>query len=255
MYKTISFVVSEGVATLTLRRPGRLNALIPAMTDEANDALDRLDSERARVLLVTGEGRGFCSGADLQAGLAADAGEVLEQHYNPFCERLAALQVPIVSAVNGVAAGAGCSLALAGDFVLAARSAYFLLAFANIGLVPDVGATWLVTRLVGRARATEMMILGERVPAEAAEAWGLIYRAVDDEALMSEARTLALRLATGPTRAYSLIRNAIRASYDGTFSDTLALERSNQRLAGDSADFKEGVDAFLNKRKARFTGA
>ena len=254
-YETIRADLTDGVATLTLARPGRLNALIPPVIAEATDAIERFLLAGARVLVITGEGRAFSSGADLHDGLPDDVGEVLEVHVNPFLERLYDLPIPVVSAVNGLAAGAGCGLALAADFVIAARSAYFLLAFVNVGLVPDFGATWILPRLVGKARASEMMMLGERVSAEKAEAWGMIYKSVEDASLTSESWTLAKRLANGPTRAYGMIRKALRRSYDGTFSETIAIERSNQRDAGRTADYREGISAFLAKRAATFTGA
>jgi 2-(1,2-epoxy-1,2-dihydrophenyl)acetyl-CoA isomerase len=167
---------------------------------------------------------------------------------------MAALEVPIVTAVNGAAVGAGCSIALAGDIVVAAHSAYFLQAFINIGLVPDGGATWMLPRLAGKARALAMMMLGERVSAEQAESWGMIFRAVPDEQLLPLALRYAERLAQGPTKAYTLIRQGIRKSLESTLSETLKLERINQKVAGQTADFAEGVAAFRAKRPARFTG-
>jgi 2-(1,2-epoxy-1,2-dihydrophenyl)acetyl-CoA isomerase len=260
-YAHILFDEADGVATLTLNRPAQLNAMNTAMVSEMIDALDRVrDAGTSRCLLLTGAGRAFSSGADLAGGeLSAgdglpDTGKVLETHFNPLLERLMALPVPVVCAVNGAAAGAGCSIALAGDIVLAARSAYLLQAFINIGLVPDVGATWMLPRLAGKARATAMMMLGERIKAEQAVDWGLIYRMVEDEALAAEARTLALKLAAGPTRAHALIRQGIRACLDGSLADALRMERANQREAGRTADFEEGVQAFLEKRPARFEG-
>jgi 2-(1,2-epoxy-1,2-dihydrophenyl)acetyl-CoA isomerase len=224
------------------------------------DAVDRVrDEGSARALLLTGAGRGFSSGADL-AGVAAsgsgplDVGKILESHFNPLLERLFALPVPFVTAVNGPAAGAGCSFALAGDIVIAGRSAYFLQAFINIGLVPDVGATWLLPRLAGRARAQAMMMLGERIPAQTALDWGMIYQVVDDTELLPTAQALAARLAKGPTRAYALIRQGLRDCLDKPLTEALMVERRNQRLAGRSTDFVEGVSAFLQKRPAEFTG-
>jgi 2-(1,2-epoxy-1,2-dihydrophenyl)acetyl-CoA isomerase len=264
-YEHILFEEANGVATLTLNRPAQLNAMPTAMVAEMIHALDRVRDDareqgRVRCLLLTGAGRAFSSGADLAGGeLFAgdglpDTGRVIETHFNPLLERLLALPVPIVCAVNGAAAGAGCSLALAGDVVLGARSAYFLLAFVNIGLVPDVGATWLLPRLVGKARALGMMMLGERIKAEQAADWGLIWKAVDDEALMTEARAVAQKLAHGPTQALALIRQGVRASLETGLADAMRMERDHQRIAGRTADFAEGVQAFMDKRPARFEG-
>lgn len=261
-YTTIRFDEADGVATLTLDRPAALNALTTEVIDEMLDAVDRVrDGGTARCLLLTGAGRAFCSGADLATGGATgegsgprDAGLRLETHFNPLLERLFALPVPFVTAVNGPAAGAGASLALAGDIVVAGASAYFLQAFVNIGLVPDVGATWLLPRLAGRARAQAMMMLGERVPAATALDWGMIWQVVADDALPATAQALAARLAAGPTQAYALIRHGIRDCLDAPLSAALAIERRNQRTAGQTADFAEGVTAFLQKRPARFTG-
>jgi len=260
-YAHILFDEADGIATLTLNRPAQLNAMPTAMVAEMIHALDRVrDGETVRCLLLTGAGRAFSSGADLAGGeLFAgdglpDTGRVIESHFNPLLARLVALPVPIVTAINGAAAGAGCSLALAGDIVLAARSSYLLLAFVNIGLVPDVGATWLLPRLVGKARATAMMMLGERIKAEQAESWGLIWKAVDDEALMTEARAVAQKLAKGPTLAHALIRQGVRASLESSLADSLRMERDHQRIAGRTADFAEGVKAFMEKRSPRFEG-
>jgi 2-(1,2-epoxy-1,2-dihydrophenyl)acetyl-CoA isomerase len=258
-YRTIKLDVADGVAKLSLSRPDRLNAMTHEMGYELLDAAERVTSLGARVLLFAGEGRAFCAGAELadetgEPSIAEDMGETLELCFNPFIERLHALPIPIVAAVNGPAAGAGCSLALSADFVIAARSAYFLLAFVNIGLVPDGGLTWILPRLIGQARATEMMMLGGRLSAEQALEWGLIYKVVDNEELATTAMDLAATLAAGPTRAYELIRKGIRAAQGGSLSDNLRLERLHQKIAGQSDDFKEGVDAFLGKRKARFAG-
>ncbi len=253
-YTAIRYALDEGVATITLNRPERLNAISATMFDELSAALDRALAEGARAILFAGEGRAFSSGADLVGGLPEDVGAILEETYNPLVTKIAALPVPVVSAVNGAAAGAGCSLALLGDLVVAGRSAYFLLAFVNIGLVPDAGATWLVAKAVGRAKALEMMLLGERITAEQALDWGLIHRVVEDDALLAEATALARRLAAGPTRAMAMIRHAVADALSGTLAETLATERVNQRDAGRSADFIEGVTAFLAKRKAEFRG-
>ena len=244
------------VAVVTMARPQTLNALSGAMVDELRAAVEEVGGSGARCLLVTGEGRGFSSGADLagSGGLPEDAGAALDTHFNPLIRALFDLPIPVVAAVNGPAAGAGCSLALAADIVIAARSAYFLQAFVNIGLIPDAGATWLLPRLAGRARAMEMMMLGERIPAEQALEWGLIARMVEDEALESEAMTLATRLAQGPTVALGLIRKLARDAEQLPLADALAAERIAQRDAGNTADFKGAVMAFLQKRQPRFDG-
>ena len=268
-FETIRLALQGAVATITLNRPQRLNAAPPQMFIELHAALQQLPGLGARSLLITGEGRAFCSGADL-AGRANSSGETagqsptsrganayqaLTEHYSPTMMALSRLTIPVVCAVNGVAAGIGASLALAGDFVVAARSAYFLEAFVNIGLVPDGGATWMLTRLVGKARATEMMMLGERIPAEKAEAWGLIHQAVDDAELMARATALAERLANGPTRALGLMRQGIARAMEQTYAESLAMEATHQMIAGDSADAREGGMAFLERRKASFKGA
>ena len=247
---------AAGVATVTLARPDRLNALSARTVDELRSAVEEAGASGARCLLLAGEGRGFSSGADLASGggLPDDVGASLEKHFNPLLEALFELPIPVVAAVNGPCAGAGCSLALAADLVVAGRSAYFLQAFVNIGLIPDAGATWLLPRLAGRARAMEMMMLGERIPAERALEWGLISRVVDDEALQPEAMALATRLAQGPTVALGLIRRLAREAGHLPLSEALAAERVAQREAGRSEDFKAGVAAFLQKRQARFEG-
>jgi 2-(1,2-epoxy-1,2-dihydrophenyl)acetyl-CoA isomerase len=245
-----------GFATITLARPETLNSLAKQTVDELRTAVEQVGDSDARCLLITGEGRGFSSGADLASGggLPADAGEALEKHFNPLIEALFDLPVPIVAAVHGPAAGAGCSLALSADIVIAARSAYFLQAFVNIGLIPDAGATWLLPRLVGRARAMEMMMLGERISAEQAQDWGLISRVVDEDDLVSEAVLLATRLAKGPTVALGLIRKLARNAEQLPLSDALAAERVAQRSAGETEDFKAAVMAFLQKQPPRFAG-
>ncbi|MBV9931714.1 MAG: enoyl-CoA hydratase/isomerase family protein [Alphaproteobacteria bacterium] len=245
----------NAVAALTIARPERLNALAAQTVDELRAAVEEADRSGARCLLLAGEGRGFSSGADLGGnGLPEDAGAALEKHFNPLIEALFALDIPVVAAVQGPCAGAGCSLALAADIVVAARSAYFLQAFVNIGLIPDAGATWLLPRLAGRARALEMMMLGERIPAARALEWGMISRVVDDEHLASEAVALATRLAQGPTRALGLIRKLAREAQDTPLSGALAAERAAQREAGRTDDFRAGVLAFLEKRQPRFDG-
>ncbi|HEX8062430.1 MAG TPA: enoyl-CoA hydratase-related protein [Allosphingosinicella sp.] len=244
------------VATITIARPDRLNALSGQTVDELRAAVEEAGKSGARCLLLTGEGRGFSSGADLagSGGLPDDVGASLEKHFNPLIEAVFALPIPVVAAVNGPCAGAGCSLALAADVVVAARSAYFLQAFVNIGLIPDAGATWLLPRLAGRARAMDMMMLGERVPAEKAREWGLISRVVDDEALESEAAALATRLAQGPTVALGLIRRLAREAAHLPLAEALAAERAAQRDAGRTEDFRAAVMAFLQKQPPRFDG-
>jgi len=256
-FRHIKFALSPAaVATISLNRPDNLNALNFALLDEMRAAIGTLADKGARCLLVTGEGRGFSSGADLagSGGLPDDVGAALEAHFNPLIEALFALPIPIVAAVNGPCAGAGCSLALAADIVIAGRSAYFLQAFINIGLIPDAGATWLLPRLAGRARAMEMMMLGERIPAEQALDWGMIARMVDDEELASEAAALATRLAQGPTAAYGLLRRLARDAEQLSLKDALAAERVAQRDAGRTSDFKGAVVAFLQKQTPRFSG-
>jgi 2-(1,2-epoxy-1,2-dihydrophenyl)acetyl-CoA isomerase len=244
------------VATITLDRADSLNALSLDLLDELRVAVEGLPDQGARCLLLTGEGRGFSSGADLagSGGLPMDAGLALEKHYNPLIESLFALPIPFVAAVNGPAAGAGCSLALAADIVIAARPAYFLQAFVNIGLIPDAGATWLLPRLAGRARAMEMMMLGERISADQALEWGMISRVVEGEDLASEAVAMATRLAQGPTIAYGLIRRLAREAGHLPLGDALAAERVAQRQAGGTEDFKRAVAAFLARQQPHFEG-
>jgi 2-(1,2-epoxy-1,2-dihydrophenyl)acetyl-CoA isomerase len=244
------------VATITLNRPDSLNALNAAMLDEIREAVEAAPASGARCLLLGGAGRGFSSGADLASGggLPDDVGAALEAHFNPLIEAIFACPLPIVAAVSGPCAGAGCSLALAADIVVAGASAYFLQAFINIGLIPDAGATWLLPRLAGRARAMEMMMLGERIPASQAAEWGLISRVVDDSELETEAVALATRLAGGPTIAYGLLRRLARDAEQSTLSEALAAERIAQREAGRTEDFKSAVLAFLQKRQPSFDG-
>lgn len=261
-FETLRLSTQGAVAIVTLDRPQRLNAAPPQMFRELHDALRQLPGLGARALLITGEGRAFCSGADLVGGAGAASAtsrgsaayQALTETYSPTMMALSRLNVPVVTAVNGVAAGIGCALALAADFTLAARSAYFLEAFVNIGLVPDGGTTWMLTRQIGKARATEMMLLGERIPAEKAEAWGLIHKAVDDADLMPQALALAERLAAGPTRALGLMRQGIARALEQTYAEALATEAVHQLMAADTADAMEGGMAFLQRRKAAFKG-
>jgi 2-(1,2-epoxy-1,2-dihydrophenyl)acetyl-CoA isomerase len=246
------------VLVLTLNRPDRLNAAPPAMFVELKAALQSLDG--ARAVLIAGAGRAFCAGADVAGGALGDddPGEAtfvaLTGSYNPLMAALADLGVPVVSAVRGAAAGIGCSLALAADFCVASETAYFLQAFVNIGLVPDGGASWMLPRLIGRARATEMMMLGERVPAARALDWGMIHKVVADDVLDAEAFALAERLAAMPTVALGLMRRAIARGYESDYATAMRVEAENQREARGTADAMEGGLAFLTKRKPVFTG-
>lgn len=249
----VLYALADGVATLTLNRPDRLNALNPVLLHELTAAIARAVDDGARALLLRGEGRSFCAGADL-AVLPDDLGALLRVHYEPAVRALRDCPIPIVAAVQGAAAGAGCSFALTADIVVAEESAYFLLAFANIGLVPDAGATWAVAKAVGRARAMEMALLGERIVARQALDWGLINRVVADGTAAGEALALARRLATGPSLALGSIRKAVNGALDCDFSTMLAREASTQGRMGKSADFREAVSAFAEKRKPVFRG-
>ncbi len=258
-YETILTERKGDVLVVTLNRPERLNAASLQMAEDLTVAL--YDLQGARALLITGAGRAFCSGADLQArgGDSAVTGgdashRALMNHYNPALSQIMQLDIPVVTAVNGPAAGVGCSIGLAGDFVFAGRSAYFLQAFVNIWLVPDGGSTWLLTKAIGKPRATRMMMLGERIGADQAEQWGLIYKAVDDAALMDEALALATRLAAGPTVALSTMRRNIMTALDGSLDQVLRAEAEGQRRAGGTADAREGALSFIEKRKPEFKG-
>ena len=246
----------NGVAILTLNDPQTVNAASFRMMQGCLKAMDAIEADpKLRAIILTGEGRGFCSGANLAEPPAegADLGEMLERTYHPFLRRLRDSRLSVVTAVNGPAAGVGMSLALMGDLVIAARSAFFALGFTRIGLVPDGGATWLLPRLVGLARARELALLGERLPAEKAEAWGLIHKAVDDESLTDEALMLALRLSRGP-EALAMTRKLFWESSDHTFEEQLKREQAAQRVAGSSGDFREGLAAFFAKRDPQFRG-
>ena len=259
-FETIRLEYAGDVAKITLNRPERLNACPPQMADELFAAIRDLDG--ARALLLTGEGRAFCSGADLAGGRDGE-GDVtggnrsytaLQTDYNPMMTALWKLPIPVVSAVNGPAAGVGCSIALAADFVVAGKSGFFLQAFVNIGLVPDGGSSWMLPRLTGLAQATRMMMLGDRIYAEEAERIGLIYKCVDDDALADEAMTLASRLASGPTVALGQMKANLRSGLQSDLSTTLTMEAEGQRIAGSSEDAIEGSKAFLEKRTPTFAG-
>jgi len=261
-FERASLELKGSVALLSMNDPQVLNAVSAEMLQGLSEALDTLaeSATKPRCLVLTGVGRAFSTGANLQGRGGKNftprgAGRTLETLFHPFMRRLRDLPYPIVTAVNGPAAGAGMSLALMGDLIVCARSAYFLQAFRRIGLVPDCGSTWLLPRLIGRARAIELSLLGERLPAETALAWGLVNRVFDDEQMISEALRLAGELADGPTAALGFIRRLYWESPENSYEQTLDLECRMQRLAGATADFQEGVNAFLEKRPAQFTGA
>ena len=260
-FNAILLDIAEGVATITLNRPDKLNTFTGEMHAELKQAMQIIQSDRGvRALMITGAGRGFCAGQDLSermignGGESADVGSSLEKNYNPLLKQLRALPYPVICAVNGVAAGAGCNLVLACDIVIAARSASFIQAFSRIGLIPDAGGTYTLPRLVGTARAMAAAMLAEKVSAEQAQQWGMIWKCVDDDRLMNEATALARQLAGQATRALGLTKRAIYASADNTFNQQLDLERDLQREAGKSEDFREGVAAFKEKRAAKFSG-
>ena len=247
----------EGWRKLTLNRPDKLNAFTVDMHRALAAAIDDAAAdESCRAVLVTGAGRGFCAGQDLEA-IGSDAGgvrDLLRDHYNPLIRRIRALPKPVVCAVNGVAAGAGANVALACDIVLATRRARFIQAFCKIALVPDSGGTWFLPRLIGEARARALALTGEAVSAEQAESWGMIWRAVDDDALITEAERLTAHLATQPTAALGLIKRAMDGSAGNTLDEQLELEAELQLAASRLPDYVEGVAAFAEKRPPRFTG-
>lgn len=262
-YSKIKTSVADGIGVITLADPSTLNAAGLDLMDELQQAFAAMKADpTVRCVVLTGEGRGFCSGANLSGrGPAAetpdpegpDAGASLEAVYNPFVTSLREYPVPIVTAVNGVAAGVGCSLALMGDIIVAAESAYFLQAFRRIGLVPDGGSTYLLPRLIGKARAMEMTLLGDKVPAKTALDWGLVNRCVADDQLMATAMELAKALATGP-KALGAIRKLVWESLDEEWAAQLHAERVAQKTAGRTEDSREGILAFLQKRPAEFKG-
>ena len=260
-YNDILFDISGGIATLTLNRPEKLNSFTADMHGEVRSALERLATDAsARVLVLTGAGRGFCAGQDLgdravaPGGAPVDLGESVEKYYAPLVLALKALPMPVICAVNGVAAGAGANIALACDIVIAARSASFNEVFCKLGLIPDTGGTYFLPRLIGTARATGLAMLGERLSAERAEQWGLIWKCVDDADLASEVDALAKHFSTAPTLGLARAKQALQASGLNTLPQQLALEAGMMRELGYSADYREGVSAFMEKRSPVFQG-
>ncbi|MBI2995041.1 MAG: 2-(1,2-epoxy-1,2-dihydrophenyl)acetyl-CoA isomerase [Gammaproteobacteria bacterium] len=260
-YQTIQFSESGGVAELVLNRPDSLNSFNAAMHAEVRESLESVRKNASiRALLLTGAGRGFCAGQDLGDravrgdSAPVDLARTLDTQYNPMIRAIRALPIPVVCAVNGVAAGAGANLALACDLVIAARSAKFIQAFCKVGLLPDSGGTWFLPRLVGEARAKALAMLGTPVSAEEAQAMGMIYRVVDDSELAGEARKLCVDLATQPTRGLAATKAAIELAWDNSLDTQLDLERDRQGKLGLSADYREGVAAFFEKRPPKFTG-
>jgi len=259
-HDTILFSIEEHIARLTLNRPDRLNSFNVAMHEEVAAALKELQASDARVLILTGAGRGFCAGQDLgdrsvaPGSAGVDLGESIERYYKPLVMGLRQLSLPVIGAVNGVAAGAGANIALACDIVVAAKSASFVQAFSRLGLIPDSGGTWFLPRLVGNARAIGLTMLGDKLSAEEAAAWGLIWQCVDDSDLSSTVDALARRLATAPTRGLARTKQAIYQSWSQDLVTQLDLERDLQRELGRSTDYAEGVAAFTEKRSPQFRG-
>ena len=256
-YETILFEPGS-VARITLNRPDRLNSFTVQMHSEVRDALDQLSD--ARVLVLTGAGRGFCAGQDLNdravaPGEAVDLGETVQACWNPLIRKLTSLPQPVIARVNGVAAGAGANIAIACDIVVAAKSAKFIQSFSAIGLIPDSGGTWHLPRLVGHARALGLALTGEPLPAERAAEWGLIWKAVDDDALDTEVDAIATKLASLPPLGLAAIKEMIRSSWQYSLDEELERQAGAMRRLGFTNDYREGVAAFLEKREARFTGS
>ncbi len=264
-FESIKVDVTDGVATLTLNRPERLNSFTVAMHGEVRAALEAIAADRSiRCFVLTGAGRGFCAGQDLSDRAVlpnaapdsegVDLGASIENYYKPLLQRLRTLPMPTIAAVNGVAAGAGANIPFACDLVFAAQSSSFIQSFSKLGLVPDCGGTWWLPRLIGPARTMGLTLLGDKLSATQAADWGLIWRCVADDQLLSTVKTVALQLAAGPTRGFVRTRQAIDAAMLLPFEGALDLERDYQRELGRSADYREGVSAFIDKRAARFTG-
>ncbi len=260
-FENIQFEIKDGIAQLTLNRPDKLNSFTQAMHLEVRAALDTLQADKSvRVLVLTGAGRGFCAGQDLSdravepGAKGVDLGDSVEKFYAPLVLALRSLPMPVICAVNGVAAGAGANLALACDIVIAGKSASFVEVFCKLGLIPDTGGTWILPRLIGHARATGLAMLGEKLSAERAEQWGLIWKCVPDEDLMKEALAMATHFATAPTKGLAFTKRALQASYANTLPEQLKLEGEMMRELGYSHDYREGVAAFIAKRPPQFTG-
>jgi len=261
-YQTIELIHDSGVTEICLNRPEKLNSFNLEMHEELREALDYiLEQGDTRAVIITGSGRGFCAGQDLSdravnsdTDSAPNLGDSVEKNYNPLIRRLTGYPMPVICAVNGVAAGAGASITMACDLVIAAKSASFILSFSKIGLVPDSGSSWHLARAIGLPRAKALAMLGNKLSAEQAEQWGLIYQTVEDDALMNTARELATHLATQPTSALANIKQLINSSFDRSLMAQLELEREAMHRLGQSNDYQEGVAAFMEKRPAKFCG-
>ena len=260
-FSTITYQLDQGVAVLTLNRPASLNSFNTLMHDEVREAMkDARDNSKVRCLVITAAGRGFCAGQDLSdrsvkvSDEAPDLGESVEKNYNPLIRNIMTMEKPVLCAVNGVAAGAGASIALACDIVLAAKSAKFIQAFCKIGLVPDSGGTFNLVRALGLPRAKALALLGDKLSAEQAQNWGMIWQCVEDESLMDETMTLALHLATQPTKGLAKIKELMNNSFSTPMHQQLELEKYAMRELGRTSDYREGVSAFMEKRQPTFTG-